>query len=65
MFHIGKDVLQNVNRMQAPEITPPRQRQNGPLCCCVTLFAATAFHYVTAGGDGSAQRVFVPGDLDL
>ena len=32
----------------------------------MTLFAANAFHYVAAGGDGSAQRVFVPGEtVDL
>jgi len=30
----------------------PRQRQNGPLCCCVTLFAASAYHFVTAEGGG-------------
>jgi len=29
------------------------------------LFAASAFHPVTACVDGSAQCVFVPGDLDL
>jgi len=31
----------------------------------MTLFAASAFHSVAAEGDGSAQRVFVPGDLDV
>ena len=51
------------NRTQAPGITP-RQRRNGPVCCCVTSFAASAFHSVAAGGDWSARRVFVPGDLD-
>jgi len=50
--------------MQAAEITP-WERWNGPICCCMTLFAASAFHSVAAGGDGSAQRVFVPGDLDI
>jgi len=28
-------------------------------------FAASSFHFVAAGSDGSAQHVFVPGDLDL
>jgi len=41
-----------------------RQRRNDRVCYCVTLFAASAFHSVAAGGDASAQRVFVPGDLD-
>jgi len=31
----------------------------------VTLFSASAFHSVDAGGVVSAQRVFVPVDLDL
>jgi len=31
----------------------------------MTSFTAKAFHSVAAGGDGSAERVFVPGDLDI
>jgi len=31
----------------------------------MTLFAVSTFHSVAAGGDRSAHRVFVPGDLDL
>jgi len=56
---------------QAAEITP-RQRRNGPVCCCVTLFAACysvscsrTDHSVAVGGDVSAQRMFFPDDLDL
>jgi len=43
----------------------PRQRQNSAVCCCVTSFTASAFHSVAAGGDGRAEHVFLPGDLDL
>jgi len=32
---------------------------------CIELFAVSMFHSVTAGGDGSAQCIFVPGNLDL
>jgi len=56
----AKDVLPNASRRNHP-----RQRRNGPVCWCVTLFAESAFHSVAVGGDGSALRVFVPGDLDL
>jgi len=56
--------LPNINRTQAAEITTWQQR-NGPVCSCVTLFAASAFHSVAAAGDGTVQRVFVPGDLDI
>jgi len=49
--------------MQAAEITH-RQQRNGSVCCCITLFAVSAFHSVAAGGDKSAQRVFVHYDLD-
>jgi len=31
----------------------------------MTLFAVSALHSDAAGGDGSAQRVFVPGEFDL
>jgi len=49
---------------KAVEITP-RQGRNGPVCHCVTSFAASAFHSVAAGGYGRDKRVFVSGDLDL
>jgi len=51
------------NHMFAAEITPPQQRQNGPVCCCITSFAATTFHSVTAAGVmGVNSAFFVPGD---
>jgi len=56
----SRAVLPNTDCTQAAEITPPQQQRNGPVCCCMTLFAASAFHFVTAGGDGSAQHVFCP-----
>jgi len=56
--------LPNINRTKIAEITPLRQLRNGPVCSCMTLFSASAFHSVTTGGDGSAQRIFVPGNLD-
>jgi len=59
----AKDVLPNINHSQAPEITP-RQQRNG-LICCLMLFAASAYHSYAAEGDGNAQHVFVPGDVDL
>ena len=31
----------------------------------MTLFAASAYHLYAARSDGSAERFFVPGDLDL
>jgi len=52
----------NIKHTQAAKVTH-RQRWNGPVCCRVTLFAACMFHCVTAGGDWSAQRVFVADDL--
>jgi len=45
--------------MQAAEITP-WQRQNGPVCWRVTLFAVRTFHMYAAGEGGSAQRIFCP-----
>jgi len=59
----AKDVLPNIDRTQAAEIAP-WQRRNGPVCWCLTLFAASMCHSIAAAGDGSAQRVFVPGDID-
>jgi len=57
--------------MQAAEITSWKRR-NGPVRCYMTLFAAIALQCVmqqnehsVATGVMSAQRVFVPGDLDL
>ena len=50
---------------KAAEITPPRQWQNGAICHCVTSFAASTYHSVVAGVDGSGSTFFVPGDLDL
>jgi len=41
----AKDVLPNTSRTQAAEITP-MQRRNGPVCCCMTLFAANALQCV-------------------
>jgi len=52
----AKDVLPNINRTLAAmwvtllpccRFTPitPRQQWNGPICCCVTLFAASAYHW--------------------
>jgi len=57
----AKDVLPNINRMQAATVTL-RQRHNGPVCCCLTLFAASTFHFIAAGGGGdwSTQHVFWP-----
>jgi len=55
----AKNVLPNINRMQATAIIP-RQRLNDPICCCVTLSVASAFHSVSAGSDGSTQHVFCP-----
>jgi len=49
--HVGhnktraKDVLPNINRTQTAEITP-RQRRKGHVCCCVTLFPASALQCV-------------------
>jgi len=57
--------LPNMNRMQATEITHPRQRWNGAFCCCVTLFAVSMYHSIAAGGMGVHSAFFVPGDLDL
>ena len=56
----AKDVLRNINRTQATEITPSPQRWNGAVCCYMTLFATSMFHSVAAGGYGSAQHVFCP-----
>jgi len=62
---LKKDVLSNIyTARKAVEITP-RQGRNGPVCHCVTSFAASAFHSVAAGGYGRDKRVFVPGALDL
>jgi len=36
----AKDVSPNINWTQAGEITS-RQQRNGPICCCLTLFAAS------------------------
>jgi len=47
-----------------PPQSPPAATE-WSVCFCMTLFAVSAFHSVAVGGDGSAQRVFVPGDLDL
>ena len=44
--------------MFAAEITP-QQRQNGPVCCCITLFAATTFHSVTAAGVMGVNSAFL------
>jgi len=60
----AKDVLPNIHHTQASEVTPG-QRRNGAIGCCVTSFAASAFHSVAAGSDESARRVFIPGDLTL
>jgi len=43
------------NKPHAGRRNHPQQRQNGPVCCWVTLFAASAFYSVTVRGDGSAQ----------
>jgi len=59
----AKDVLPN--KPHAGRRNDPRKRRNGPACCSVTLFAASAFHSVAAGSDGNAQRVFVPRNLEL
>jgi len=44
---------------------PLWQWQNGPVCCCMTLFAASTFHSIAARGLWSCTARFVPGDLDL
>ena len=54
----AKDVLPNSNRTQAAKVAPSQQQWNGPVCCCMTIFAASAFHSIAAGGDGSAQHIF-------
>jgi len=56
----AKDVLPNTNNTQATEIIPPGQHRNGPVFCCMTLFAASAFHPIAARVDGSAQCIFCP-----
>jgi len=43
-----KDVLPN--KPHACRQNHPRQQWNGPFCSRMTLFAASAFHSVTAGG---------------
>jgi len=56
--------LSNINRTQAAEITPGSDGM---------IPSAAAWRYLRrarsmpslSGGDGSVQRVFVPGDLDL
>jgi len=50
------------HRPHASRRNHPRQRRNGPVCWCVTLFAASTFHYVAAG---LHSVFFVTGDLDL
>jgi len=45
---------QNINRTQAIEITP-RQRRNGPVSCCVTLFATRVYHSYAAWWDCTAH----------
>ena len=43
------------------KITPPSlQRRKGAICVCMMSFAASAFHSVTAGGNGTGQRIFCP-----
>jgi len=49
------DVLPNINRTQAP-----RQQRNGSICCCMTLFAASAFHSVAAWGRWECTALFCP-----
>jgi len=45
----------------------PRQRRNGPVCCCMTLSAASAFHSVAARGwwEWVHSALFVPDDHDI
>jgi len=50
---------QTYTARNAAKITP-QQRQNGIVGHCVTSFAASEFHSVAAGGDGSKKHVFCP-----
>ena len=55
---------QNINRMQAAEITPGSDGMVPSAAAWRYLHRACSIPSLP-GGDGSAQRVFVPGDLDL
>ena len=66
----AKDVLPNINCTQAAKITR-RQRQNGPICCYLTLFAANTLQCVTQQNGplvrcwkamGVHSPFFVPGE---
>jgi len=61
----AKVILPNINRTYAGRRNHPRQRQNGLVCCCVTLFAASAFIPSLPGVMGVHSAFFVRGDLDL
>jgi len=71
----AKDVLPNINHTQAAEITPAatewsRLLLNDVVCSeRVTMCHAAEWtdrcRGAEGGCDGSAQHIFVPGDLDL
>ena len=55
--HAGCNIDHTLPALGTP-ITP-RQRRNGPVCCCMMLFAASALQCISMG------RKFVAGDLDI
>jgi len=68
----AKDVLPNIKRTQAAKVTPGSDGMvpSAAAWCCLQWAHYNAScsrmdYLFVAGGDGSAQHVFVPGDLDL
>jgi len=49
----SKDVLPNANGTQIAAVHSRhrRQRRNGPVCCCMTLFAANALQCIFSGDE--------------
>ena len=62
----AKDVLPNIDRTQVAEITPPPGSDGMvPSAGALRYLQRARFISSLPGSDGSAQRIFVPGDLDL
>jgi len=55
----AKDVLPNINRMQAPKSLSDSDGMV-PSAVCVTWFAACTFHSIAVGGAGSAEHILCP-----
>jgi len=61
----AKDVFTKDTPQASPQKHPPGHQRSGAVRCCCTLFAASPYHSYAAGvTDGSAKRIFLPGDLN-